>query len=223
MSVSKRNWLIIGGGSHAKVLGEILNCHGGCIKFVVSKKKPDQYFRQSIWIDNDDLKEIDKSEFKGLKVVNGLGSTRDVSLRSGVYLRFVGMGYSFESVFHTSAVISKETSLGLGVQVMAGAVIQIGSTLGDNVLVNTRSSIDHDCTIGKSVHIAPGAVLSGGVSIQENCHIGTGATIIQNICIGKNSVIGAGVTVLSDVPENTIISAKKSLVWPYLKGSNNGF
>lgn len=142
----------------------------------------------------------------------GLGSTGSTQARSALFHKYRAAGFRFPTLVHPSAVISPRVTHGEGVQVMAGAVLQVGTQLGDNCLINSSASIDHDCIIGEDVHVAPGAVLSGGVRVGRGAHIGIGAKIIQSIAIGADAVIGAGVTVLGDVAPGVTLRMDPSRV-----------
>lgn len=150
---------------------------------------------------NDD--EILKYPPYQVKLVNGLGSVGDTSIRKMIYEFFKGKGYYFKRIVHPSSVIAPGVLVGEGAQIMAGAVLQTGVRIGDNTIINTRVAVDHDCFIDSHVHVAPGVTMSGEVEIGQGSHIGTGVTIIQGIKIGRNCIIGAGSVVITDVPEGT--------------------
>ncbi len=140
-----------------------------------------------------------------VQLVNGIGSINSTRNRQDVYERFIGKHYRFATVIHPAAVVAPEAHLEDGVQILAGAIVQVGCRLGTNVIVNTGSRIDHDCMIGAHAHIAPGVTICGGVRIGEGVHIGAGATIIQGIEIGVGSVVGAGGLVIRNVPPATTV------------------
>jgi len=129
-------------------------------------------------------------------LVNGIGSVGLPLLRQRIFETQRARGYRFERVVHPRACVSPHASLGEGVQVMAGAVVQAGARLGDNVIVNTGAIVDHDCVIGAHCHVAPGAVLSGGVTVGSSSHIGTGAVMVQGIELGEGCMVGAGAVVI---------------------------
>lgn len=122
----------------------------------------------------------------------------DNSIRQKIAERF--KGYTFRSVIHPRATISKFSALGDGTVVMAGAIINACTKIGDHVILNTNSSIDHDCTIEDYVHVAPGATVCGGVNIGKGSFIGAGATILPNLKIGANVIIAAGSVVVQSIP-----------------------
>lgn len=140
-----------------------------------------------------------------VRLIVGIGSTENTRMRQRAFKTFKALGYDFAVIKHPSAHISRNTELGEGVVVMAGAILQAGSRVSDNVIINTGAQLDHDADIGAHTHIAPGAVLSGNVSIGANTHIGCGATIIQGVIIGNGAVVGAGSVVLRNVEDSEMV------------------
>ena len=113
-------------------------------------------------------------------------------------------GRFFPVLIHPSAIIAKETKIGKGSVIMAGAVVNSDASLGSGVIVNTCSSVDHDCQVGSYCHIAIGAHLSGSVILDDNVWVGAGAIISNNISICPETTIGAGAVVVKDIRESGI-------------------
>ncbi|CAH1215791.1 Putative acetyltransferase EpsM [Paenibacillus allorhizoplanae] len=194
--------IIIGGGGHAKVLIESLLLDS---KQILGYTELDPLSgRDTIlgipFLGTDDY--ILQRDPESILLVNGIGSIKTLCVRKQIYLKYKEMGFTFTNVIHPSSIISPNARLGEGIQVMAGAIVQVGSSIGDNSIINTKASVDHDCLIGKHVHIAPGVIISGEVVVDEGSHIGSGSTIIQQVHIHPNSTIGAGSVVLKDVQAN---------------------
>ncbi len=191
---------IIGAGGHAKVLLDALLLTKRNVVALVEKDGIGTTEILGVPV-------IEEREFFcrykpcSVLVVNGLGSTKRLCARQKVYERFCALGYSFTAVVHPSATVSPHCELASDVQVMAGAIIQVGCKVESNTIINTRASIDHDCQIGRHVHIAPGSVVSGGVVIGGNTHVGTGTVIIQGINIGEHVLIAAGAVVIANIPD----------------------
>ena len=196
--------IIIGGGGHAKVLLDTLQmCHRDVLG--ITDVNPELQAVLGIPVMGDDEAVLSHPPGQ-VQLVNGIGSVSQPVLRKEIYEKFKASGYTFSQVIHPSAIISKESTLAEGAQVLAGSVVQTGCWIGENSIINSRASIDHDCRIGNHVHIAPGVTLSGNVEVGELTHIGTGAAVIQGIQIGRKSIIGAGVTITKNVPDNSKIS-----------------
>jgi UDP-perosamine 4-acetyltransferase len=198
--------IVIGGGGHAKVLIDALRA-GSIPVLAVTDADPRKIGAELLGIPvagSDEL--VQNHDPKSVRLVNGLGSVRPTDRRRLIYEKFKARGFSFASVIHPSAIVSREVILGEGVQIMAGAVVQAGSTIGDNSILNTRTAVDHDCIIGRHVHLAPGVVLSGGVQVDDGAHVGTSASVIEGVRIGNSALVAAGSVVVKDVPPGATVS-----------------
>lgn len=193
--------IIVGGGGHARVLIDVLLLQSAEIIGISDPAlEPGSHgpFGLAVLGDNEAISDYPPDS---VELVNGIGSTHSTLKRRQVYELFCARNYRFASIIHPSAIIAREVSVGDGVQIMAGSVIQTGTVIGCNTIINTGAKIDHDCRIGDHVHIAPGAVLSGGVVIDDCSHIGAGASVIQSVHIGRDCLVGAGTVALRDAPD----------------------
>lgn len=195
--------IIIGNGGHASVLIETLLAQGReIIGYTdIEENKKDATL---MYLGTDDIIS-ENYNCEEIELVLGLGSIKVTAIRGNLFEYFTELGFTFSQVIHPTAIISPSVTLGQGVQIMAGVILQTNASIGDNSIINTGTTIDHDCVIGKYVHIAPGSTLSGGVEVGDNCHIGTGTTIIQNIKIGKKTTIGAGAVVVRNIGAEKIV------------------
>jgi UDP-perosamine 4-acetyltransferase len=135
----------------------------------------------------------------------GIGGVGDNGPRAKAFYRVLGLGFDIIGAIHPRAVVARTASLGRGVSIMAGAVVNPGAVIGDNVILNSNCTVEYGCVIGDHVHIAPGATLSGEVQVGQLSHIGTGASVRQGTRIGERAVIGAGSVVVSDVPDGALV------------------
>ncbi|KLU62646.1 putative acetyltransferase EpsM [Peptococcaceae bacterium CEB3] len=222
--MDKKALIIIGAGGHAKVLLDILLAQKADILGLTDADTASPGVGRHVLgvpvLGGDS--QVPEHSPEDIRLVNALGSVGRIGKRREIFQHFKALGYSFASVFHPAAIISRLTELGEGVQLMAGVVVQAGVVLGDNVLVNTRASVDHDCRIGAHAHLAPGAILSGGVTLGEGVHVGTGAVIIQGITVGEGSVIGAGAVVIRDVPSGVTVAGNPARVSNAVQGCRTG-
>jgi sugar O-acyltransferase (sialic acid O-acetyltransferase NeuD family) len=151
---------------------------------------------------NDDV--LAEYAGKEIELVNGVGNVANPQRRADVYERGRAAGFSFATLVHPSAVVSREVAMEQGVQIFAGCVLQPGTRIAENSIVNTRTGVDHDCEIGRNVHLAPGVTVCGNVSVGDFSFIGAGATILQGIQIGRGAVVGAGALVRGNLPDRTM-------------------
>ena len=197
--------IIIGGGGHARMLIDALLESGTQPLGYIDPLEPPQPHPDIPWLgDNDKLLEHPP---ESAALANGFGSVLDTEPRNEIYLRFKGLGYRFVDVIHPRAVLSQRAvTMGNGVQILAGAVVNTGTRLGDNVLIDSRALVEHDCELDSHAHVASGAVLCGGCRIGESVQVGAGATVIQDVSIGAGSIIDAGCVVTEDVPGSTLVT-----------------
>jgi UDP-perosamine 4-acetyltransferase len=135
----------------------------------------------------------------------GLGAVRSLEPRRRLYEFALQSGLKPISVIHRCAVVSGSATLGPGVTVMAGVVINAESSVGVNVIVNTCAVVEHDCLIGDHVHISVGARVLGEVKIGGGTMIGAGSIIRQGITVGSNVIVGAGAVVVDNVPDGELV------------------
>lgn len=198
--------ILIGSGGHAKVLFEIAQSYGIQIHGVATLEEdiPDFLSGLPRLTDQDILSKNPSNT----RLINGIGSLPFDRLRQIIYEKFTQCGFKFLSLISKHSVISESASLGDGVNIMAGVVLQAQARIGANTIINTSSSIDHDCIIGKHSHIAPGVTLSGLVAVGNNVHIGTGAIVIQSVSIGDNALVAAGSVIYKNVPANARVKTQ---------------
>ncbi|MGE0824680.1 MAG: acetyltransferase [Candidatus Binatia bacterium] len=192
--------VIIGAGGHAQVVADIL----------LHRQGRGEAFQPLGYVD-------DRLSLQG-RVVLGLpvlGTLRDLpniahdgaiiaigdnAIRARVFALLQESGETLVNAIHPTAVVAPDVSLGVGVMVCAGAVINTGTCVGDNVILNTSCSIDHHNTIGSHAHIAPGVHLGGNVQVGIGAFLGIGAAIIPERVVGHWAIVGAGAVVISDIP-----------------------
>lgn len=201
-----KSLIIIGGGGHAKVLIDSIKLSGfNIIGITDSDKSKHNLFLIDIPCLGGDHVILNYSPAE-VMLVNGLGFSTNELKRHAVYDFYKNKGYSFASIIHPKTYIAQGVTLNEGVQVMVGAIIQIGCSIGANSIINTGAVIDHDCLVGENVHIGPGVTIAGGVKIGNSVFIGCGATLIHSLTVGECSTIGAGSVVIRDVlPKVTVV------------------
>ena len=191
---------LFGAGGHGTVLLDALHRAGRRICAVVDPKQ-----RTGLPIDapryTEEAAFFGEHPRQSVEIAIGLGHTPRGTARREMFVRLRRDGAVLCSVIHPAAIIGAGVDLGVGVQLMAGSVVQSHACLGNDVVVNTRASVDHDCRIGDHVHVAPGAVLLGEVEVGAAAFIGAGAVIERGRRIGAGAVVGMNATVLADVPE----------------------
>ena len=136
------------------------------------------------------------------------------NVRLDLHEKLIDQGFSSITIIHPEAIISADCEIGMGSQVMAGAVIMPEVRIGKQCIINTKASIDHECMIDDGCEVAPGATLCGCVTMHRNSWVCAGATVLPKISIGENSIVGSGSVVINDIEDNrTVVGvpAKKYL------------
>jgi sugar O-acyltransferase (sialic acid O-acetyltransferase NeuD family) len=137
------------------------------------------------------------------RVAIGIG---DNYIRNDKFQQVKACGLEPMNVIHPSSHISRFVELGIGVTILAGAVVNPGTVIEDNVCVNTAASIDHDNYLEASCHIFPNATLTGGVRVGRFAYLGSGAIVAPNLVVHQFSQVGAGAVVLKNVAEGTLVA-----------------
>ena len=135
----------------------------------------------------------------------GVGPVPGSDLRQKLWKQLLDRGVSLASVIHPDARIGIGVTLGPGLSVLAGAVVNTGVTAGADVTINTAAIVEHDCVLGDHVHIGPGAKLAGGVRVGDGAFVGIGAVVLPGLQVGSGAVVGAGAVVTKDVPAGAIV------------------
>ncbi len=194
--------LVIGAGGHARVCIEALEDSGfrvlGCLNLhgeaapglpcpVVGRDR--------------DLAAI-ATELGVVNVFVALGENR---ARSAVSQRAADVGLTLVNAVSRFAMVSPGASLGVGVAVLAGAVVNTSAAVADGVILNTRCCVDHDVRVGAFAHVAVGVAVAGGVTIGERALLGVGASVTPMRTIGADAIVGAGAVVVHDVEEGVTV------------------
>lgn len=109
------------------------------------------------------------------------------------------------SVAHPSARVSPSAAIGAGTWIGPGAIVHTAASVGEHVIVNSGAVVEHDCRLGDNVHVAPGAVLAGEVVVGRDTLIGLGARVLPRVQIGAGCTIGAGSVVVHDVADGAAV------------------
>lgn len=207
----RRTLVMVGAGGHAKVLHALALAAGHIIVGVCDPQLAEQgvsHWRGVAVLGDDEA--IERLDPAAVGLINGVGQVVGSALRQTVYARLRRAGFCFPALLHPTAWVASCATLGQGVQVMAGAVIQPDCRIGENSIINTRAGVDHDCEIGAHVHIAPAATLCGSVRILDGAFVGAGATVIQGLVVAEGATVGAGVTLLRNLGAQQIARGKET-------------
>lgn len=193
-----RSVIVIGAGGHAKVCIELLRAMGEAVDFCVGgRDSPPTCVNIPVLEGDAHLERLREQGY--IRAFVAIGANK-VRLKMADMAQ--ALGYELVNALSPSAVISPSATLGRGIAVMAGAVINAESAISDLCIVNTGATVDHDARIGKGAHIAPQCALAGNVTVGDLSFLGVGSRVIPGVDIGEGVMIGAGATVISDVPSH---------------------
>lgn len=198
--MTKSSTYLIGAGGHAEVLRETLIELGTSVDGFVTLDGHATAVTGNSAVVAEDVAHT-KLDSAVVALVNTIGSTADLSTRARATEHFANLGFEFRTVVSTSALVADSAHIGIGAQILRGAIVNTRAHIGDNAIVNSGAIIEHHVTIGAGAHVSPGAVVCGGATVGARTHIGAGATIIQGVSVGDDCVVGAGAVVLADVPD----------------------
>jgi sugar O-acyltransferase (sialic acid O-acetyltransferase NeuD family) len=206
MKQNKCRVIVWGAGGHGKVIVDALLASESCTVVGIldddKTKAGTKVLGVLVSHPASGLKQISETlDFDHVAV--GIG---DNYARYKKFKQIKSCGLKPMNVIHPSAHISRFVELGVGITILAGAVINPGTVIEDNVCVNTAASIDHDNILEASCHIFPNATLTGGVRVGQFAYVGSGAVVAPNLVVNKYSQVGAGAVVLKDVLEGALVA-----------------
>ncbi len=193
--------VVIGYGGHAYVVIESYLNKGGILGYYtdIIEKVKNPYNLIYLGSESD-------SNFNGWQMpVNFILGIGDNRMREKVANLVLNEKKIIENVIDPNAIVSKSSSLGNGVFISKGVLVNAFSKIANYAILNTGCIIEHECEIGIAAHIAPGAVLAGKVKIGQRSFIGANSVIKQGVEIGDDVIIGAGAVVLHNVKNNSKI------------------
>ncbi len=161
----------------------------------------EEYFGHTIKGCFEDL--FKQESLKGLSFALSMGN---LSVRKNIYERIVTKGGDVPTLLHPSCVISRRCSIGNGVQVMPGSIIQGDSCIGDNTVITVNTTIAHSAKVGSHCLLSGNVMVGVYSTVCEMTHVGQGSTIVSGKVsrIGSNCILGAGAVLISDMPDNSI-------------------
>ena len=125
--------------------------------------------------------------------------------RSGFVQQVAAQGFTFATLVHPSAMVSRRSELAGGVSLDAGVIVAGFSHVGAHVRVGRGATIGHHTRIGEfsTLHLASN--VAGNCVIEPKVTVGMGASIIDGCRVGTGSYVAAGAAVTRDVPPHTLV------------------
>ncbi len=190
---------LIGYSGHAFVVADILLKKGRTIACYCETREKDLNPYDLKYLGNENEPDI-LLKLHGCDYALAVG---DNSLRKKIFSRLTKELDMPINAIHPDASIARKVSIGNGVMLGAGSMINALARIDDGVICNSGCIVEHECRIGKFSHVAPSATLLGNVEIGESCLIGGNAVVKPGVKIGNHVTVGAGSVVLENIPNGT--------------------
>ena len=202
--------VIAGSGGHAKVVIELIRAEGRYEIAGCTDRAEKGFVLADIPIVGDDSV-LPTLLSKGVsRAFVAIGDNR---VRMQLTARLIEMGFEIVNAVSPHSVVSPSVTLGHGIAIMAGAVINSCTRIENGAIINTKASVDHDCRIGAGAHVGPGSTLAGNVELGQEAFLGAGTTVIPGIRIGRRTMVGAGSVVIRNVPDEvTVVGVPARLI-----------
>jgi sugar O-acyltransferase (sialic acid O-acetyltransferase NeuD family) len=169
----------------------------------------------------DSVKDIG-SESYGYQILGRQENLKELCLKFGVNSGIITIGdnwsrkvvyksisslvpeFKFVNAIHPSVVVGMNVTMGVGVVIMAGCIINPNAIVGDFCFFGTGAQLEHDSEIGSFSSISAGSLTGGKVKIGHLTAITLGVTVMDRLRIGDNTVVGSGSLVTNDLPDNVL-------------------
>lgn len=122
------------------------------------------------------------------------------------YLKLQQFGCKVINVVDKTALVSRNSTLGIGVFVGKMAIVNSGVTVGNNVIINTKALVEHGCFIGNHCNISTNTALNGDVIVEDYAFVGSSAVVNGQLRIGENALVGSGAVVIRNVEPRTVVA-----------------
>ncbi len=218
---AKPKILVLGAGSQAKVIADILQIRDefelvGYVELGLDLQRIGQSILGAPILGS--LQELETIQKKTGADMAALGIGNNYK-REELYQSADRLGLELPALIHPSATISPSAQIGKGSVIAAQACVGVEAQIGRGCIINTAASVDHDCQLGSFVHIAVGVHLAGIVEVGDYVLFGAGSTAIPQSKIGKASTIGAGAAVIGEIPEHSLALGVPARIKPQPEAS----
>lgn len=139
----------------------------------------------------------------GMRYVIAIGSG---TVRLGIANRLSTAAARPITLVSPHATVGRDSTLGDGSIVAAGARITSGCHAGRHCNFHINVAIGHDGQFGDFSTLFPGATTGGDVVLGVGATVGAGATVLRGLTIGDGAMVGAGAVVTRDVDPGAVVA-----------------
>jgi acetyltransferase EpsM len=198
--VSGARLVLIGGGEHARVLGEAARAADPPFElagFIDPAPCDETAARLGVpRLGGDDA----LNAYRDAVAVLAIGALGPGPARERLAARLDGAVAGWATVVHGRAWVSPTAALAPGAVVFAGAVVHTGARIGRHCVVNSGAIVEHDVAVEDFALISPGVTIGGGARIGRGAFVGLGAVVRDHVRIGPDAFVAMGAVVVRDVP-----------------------
>lgn len=161
----------------------------------------EKYFNHTISGCFEDI--LQRPSLDGINFALSMGN---LGIRNNLYNKIINKGGLIPKLIHPSCTISRRSSIGNGVQIMPGSIVQGDSIIGDDTVITINTVIAHSSNVGRHCLISGQVMIGAYSTIGDMTHIGQGSTVVSGKVnkVGDNCILGAGAVLLNDMPNNSI-------------------
>jgi sugar O-acyltransferase (sialic acid O-acetyltransferase NeuD family) len=115
----------------------------------------------------------------GYAVANAVGY-KDLAARRRVTDRILAAGYLMPALVHPKAIVGRDSRVGDGAMVMAGAILDCRVELKSCAVLWPGVVVAHDSVIGANTFLSPNCTICGCCEVGEDCFVGAGSVVVDH-------------------------------------------
>jgi sugar O-acyltransferase (sialic acid O-acetyltransferase NeuD family) len=194
---------LIGVGNYTEVIIELAIDCGYTIKGLYhynNDRTGEQVMGITIIGSIDDLY---KSNLKGKQFAVTIGENQ---LRNKVAAKIRSLKGDTPNLIHSSAVISKSATIGLGCFIHFNAVVWTKASLGNDCLISPNTMVAHHATMSDACSVASFSVVGAYCTIGKRVLFGVNSIVLPKaLTIGDDCIVGAKANVTKSFPANSLL------------------
>ena len=157
--------LIIGAGTHGRVVAEVANACGYSVSFLDDKPGKD------IVGPVNNLPCFLK-QFDAFFV--GIGNN---DVRRRIQEQLEQLGVLIPTLVHPTAYVSPSAQIEVGTIVEPGAIVNTNSRVAKGCIISVGAIVDHDVTVEPFAHVNAGAICKGGAVVKAGQKLEAGEVL----------------------------------------------
>lgn len=182
--------VIVGAGGHGRSVLEVTRLAGTheVMAFLDDQLQPGtKVMGVPVWGPTSELPSLTA---RGVTAVHiAIGNNR---VRERLMELTQAAGLPCATLIHPRACVSPSASLGDGCAVMALAIVGTEATLGRGVIVNVGAVVDHHARVADHGHLGANAAMAGGTTLGARAWLQAGASLGYGVNLPDDAVVMPG-------------------------------